>query len=55
MALGRACARLRVFPPFPEYGRLRLIDFPIEKVIVARPGVHFDAANFASEIAGVPG
>jgi hypothetical protein len=40
-------------PPFPKHGRLRLIDFPIEKFIIARPRVDLHPANFAAETTGV--
>jgi hypothetical protein len=40
-------------PPSPEGGRLRLIDFPIEKIIVARPRVDLAPANLTSEISGL--
>jgi hypothetical protein len=38
-------------PPFPKDGRLRLIDFPIEKIIIARPRVDLDPANLTAETA----
>jgi hypothetical protein len=46
---------VRSRPSFPEYGRLRLIDFPIEKVVIAGPGVNLDPTNLASKAAGMPG
>ena len=42
-------------PPFSKDRRLRLVDFPVEKIIVARPCVNFDAANLAAEAAGMLG
>jgi hypothetical protein len=47
-----ACQSL---PPFPKDGRLRLVDLPIEKIIIARPRVDFAPANFTVEAAGMPG
>ena len=44
---------LRSPPPFPKGGRLRLIDFPIEKSVVARPRVDLDSANLTAETAGM--
>ena len=38
-------------PPFPKDGRLRLIDFPIEKFIIARPRVDLSPANLTAETA----
>jgi hypothetical protein len=40
-------------PPFPEDGGIHLIDFPVEKVVMARPRVDLAAAHFASEVAGM--
>lgn len=37
-------------PPSPKGGRLRLINFPIEKIIIARPRVDLAPANLTSEI-----
>src|SRR5690242_9534295 len=46
--MAQICARwLR--PPFPKHGRFRLIDFPIEKIIVAGPSVNLDPANLTAE------
>jgi hypothetical protein len=42
-------------PPFPKDRRLRLIDLPVEKIIIARPRVNFDPANLAAEAAGMLG
>ena len=39
-------------PPFPKDGRLRLLDFPAEEIMLARPGVDLDPANLAVETAG---
>ena len=36
-------------PPFPKHGRLRVSDFPIEKLIIARPRVDLHSANLAAE------
>jgi len=38
-------------PPFPKGGRTRLINFPIEKIVIARPRVDFAPANLAAESA----
>ena len=38
-------------PPFPKDRRLRLIDFPIEKIIIAGPRVDLGPANLAAETA----
>jgi len=38
-------------PPFPKHGRVRLIDFPIEKIIIAGPRVDLGPANLAAETA----
>src|ERR1700690_2710085 len=38
-------------PPFPKDGRLRLIDFPIEELIIAGPSVDLDPANLTTETA----
>jgi hypothetical protein len=40
-----------VTPPFPKDGRLRLIDFPIEEIIIARPRVDLGPANLTAETA----
>jgi hypothetical protein len=48
-----ADSRLR--PSFAEDGRPRLIDFPIEEIVVAGPGVDFDPTDLAIKIAGMPG
>jgi hypothetical protein len=40
-------------PPFPEGRRLHLIDFPIEKIIVARPRVDLAPTNHTAETARV--
>ena len=42
-------------PPLAEVGPLRLVDLPIEKIIIARPRVDFAPANFTVEAAGMPG
>ena len=42
---------LLVTPTFPEDGRVRLIDFPIEKIIIARPCMDIGPANLAAETA----
>jgi len=49
----RASALAGRSPPFPEDGRTRLIDFPVEKVVLARPGVDLAPANLASKAAGM--
>jgi hypothetical protein len=36
-------------PPFSKDGRLRLIDLPIEKIIIARPHVDLSPANLTAE------
>jgi hypothetical protein len=38
-------------PPLPKDGCLRLIDFPIEEIIIARPRVDFGRANLTAETA----
>jgi hypothetical protein len=38
-------------PPFPKDGRIRLIDFPIEKIVIAGPRMDLDPANLADETA----
>src|SRR3954451_24961881 len=38
-------------PPFAKHGRLHLVDFPIEKVVIARPRVDFCRANLTPEAA----
>ena len=43
-----ACQSL---PPFPKDGRLRLVDLPIEKIIIARPRVDLGPANLTAETA----
>jgi hypothetical protein len=40
-------------PPFPKHRRHRLIDFPLEKFIIARPRVDLHPANLAAETTGV--
>jgi hypothetical protein len=40
-------------PPFPKAARHGLIDFPIEKIIIARPRVDLDPANLTTETARV--
>ena len=40
-------------PPFSKDGRLRLIDLPIEKIIIARPRVDLGPANLTAETAGM--
>jgi hypothetical protein len=40
-------------PPFPKGGRLRLIDFPVEKFIIAGPLVDLGPANLTAETAGM--
>lgn len=42
-------------PPFTEDACFRLIDLPIEKIIIAGPRVDFDPANLTAETAGMPG
>jgi hypothetical protein len=44
-------SKICIPPPFPEYGRVRLVDFPIEKIIIARPRMDFRPANLAAETA----
>ena len=44
-------SKICIPPPFPEYGRVRLIDFPIKKIIIARPCMDFGPANLAAETA----
>jgi hypothetical protein len=39
-------------PSFPEFGRIGLVDLPIEEIVVAGPRVDEAAAHFASEAAG---
>jgi hypothetical protein len=46
-------ARYSLSPPSPEGGRLHLIDFPIEKIIIARPRMDLAPANLTSEISGL--
>jgi hypothetical protein len=49
-----AKASLRRFwssPPFPKGGRSGLINFPIEKIIIARPHVDLGLANLTLETA----
>jgi hypothetical protein len=49
-----AKASLRRFwslPPFSKHGRSGLIDFPIEKIVVARPRVDLGLANLTLETA----
>ena len=36
-------------PPFPKTARHRLIDFPIEEIIIARPRVDLGPANLTAE------
>src|SRR5271169_1064651 len=43
-------SRYSLSPPSPKGGRLRLIDFPIEKIIIASPGVDLASANLTSEV-----
>src|SRR5712671_8205893 len=38
-------------PPFPKHGRPRLVDFPVEKIIIARPRVDLAPANLTAETA----
>ena len=49
----RTAMRCGSTPPFSKSGRLRLIDFPIEKVIIARPRVDLARANLTPEAAGI--
>ena len=42
-------------PPFPKGGRPRLVDFPLEKIIIAGPRVDVGPANLAAETAGLLG
>ena len=51
---GRKPTSARGRPPFSEFARLRLIDLPIEEIVIAGPGVDFDPANLAGETAGMP-
>ena len=46
------CAVSWSTPPFAKDGRFRLIHFPAEEIMVARPGVDLDPANLAAETAG---
>jgi hypothetical protein len=50
-----AAASARGRPPLAEVGPLRLVDLPIEKIIIAGPGVDFAPADLTVETAGVPG
>ena len=50
-----AAASARARPPFAEVGPLRLVDLPIEKIIIAGPRVDLAPANLAAETAGMPG
>jgi len=45
----------RARPPFAEVGPLRLVDLPIEKIIIAGPRMNFAVANLTVETAGMPG
>jgi hypothetical protein len=40
-------------PPFPKDRRLRLVDLPVEEIIISRPRVNFYPANLAAEAAGM--
>jgi hypothetical protein len=51
--LRAALGTVVIAPPFPEGGRLYLIDLPIKKSIIAGPGVDLAAANLAAETAGM--
>lgn len=42
-------------PPFPELGRVGLVDLPIEEIVVAGPRMDQTTAHFAGEAAGTPG
>ena len=50
MALGMLVAHPHLFPKPRDN---RLIDFPIEKIIIARPRVDLDPANLTTETARV--
>ena len=50
-----AAASARGRPPLAEVGPLRLVDLPVEEIIIARPRVDFAPANLAVETAGMPG
>ena len=41
-------------PALAEDGRGRLIDLPVEEIVIAGPCVDFCAADFACESAGMP-
>jgi hypothetical protein len=43
----------RSAPPFAETGRIRLVDLPIEKLVIAGPGMDLAPANLATEAAGM--
>jgi hypothetical protein len=47
-------AELRSRPSFAEDGGLWLIDFPIEEVVIAGPGMDFNPADLASEASRMP-
>src|SRR5271163_4663521 len=51
----RRPASARSRPPFTELGRIRLVDLPVEEIVVAGPRVNQAAADFASEAAGTLG
>jgi hypothetical protein len=51
--IDRGAPALQSPPPFPKHGRPRLIDFPIEKIIIAGPRVDLAPANLAGETAGM--
>src|SRR5205085_12012083 len=40
-------------PPFPKDGRIHLVDFPTEKIVIARPRVDLARANLTAETAGM--
>lgn len=52
---GRSSTSARSRPSFPEFGRIGLVDLPIEEIVIAGPRVDQPAAHFASEAAGPPG
>src|ERR1700734_2355098 len=51
----RRPASARSSPPFAELGRIRLVDLPVEEIVVAGPRVDQAPADFASEAAGTLG
>jgi hypothetical protein len=44
----------RLAPPFPKRGRLGVVDFPIEEIVITGPGVHLGLANLTLETARMP-